>query len=116
MSYSFLFRDAVKNVFFVDLYDNFGLAHDLMGKHNACRVYIRATPRGRMFVGSPLSRAILNRFGISSASVRIVGRRDPYAVCRAFSYALQNHENLDEFARDRGLRYLTLRWIYDNKI
>ena len=106
----------MKNVFFVDLFDNYGFAHDLMGKHNSCRVYIRATPRERAMVGSPLSRAILTRFGVASASVKIVGRRDPYAVCRAFSYALQNHENIDETARDRGLRYLTLRWIYDNKI
>jgi small subunit ribosomal protein S5 len=110
------FRDAVKNIVFIDLYDNFGLAHDLYGRHNACHVYIKATPRERPFVGSPLARQILNRFGISTASVRIVGRRDPYAVCRAITYALQKHQNLDEFARDRGLRYLTLRWIYDNKI
>jgi ribosomal protein S5 len=100
----------------VDLYDNACLAHDLYGRHNACHVYIRATPRERPFVGSELSREILTRFGICSASVKIAGRRDPYAVCRAFTYALLKHQNLDEFARDRGKRYLTLKWIYDNNI
>ena len=30
--------------------------------------------------------------------------------------ALKQHENIDEFAKDRGKRYLTLKWLYENNI
>ena len=110
------FRDALRNLVHVDLYENQGLAHDLYGKHNNCRAYIRATPASRSMVASKLSRAVLERFGIASASVKLVGRRDPYAQVRALFNALRTHENIDEFARDRGQRYVTLKWAYDNKV
>jgi len=100
----------------IDLFDNFGLAHDLHGKHNSCHAYIRATPRSRAIVGSPFATAVLTRFGISSASVKLVGRRDPYAMVRALFDAIRQHENVDEFAKDRGKRYLSLRWAYDQKL
>jgi ribosomal protein S5 len=69
-----------------------------------------------MMVASPFATAILTRFGIGTASVKLVGRRDPYAMCRAIFNALQQHENIEEFAKDRGKRYLTLKWIYENNV
>ena len=110
------FRSALRNLTHIDLFDNYGLAHDLHGKHNSCHAYIKATPRSRIMVASPFAQAILTRFGISSASVKIVGRRDPYAQVRAVFNAVAKHENVDEFARDRGQRYLDLRWAYDKSI
>jgi len=70
----------------------------------------------RVFVGSPFAEAVLSRFGIASASCRIVGNRNPYSVVRAMFKAIEHHENIDEIARDRGQRYLTLRWALKNKI
>lgn len=111
-----LCRDALKNLLFIDLYENSSLAHDLYGRHNSCHVYIRSTPKSRIFVGSPVVEEILTRFGIASASVKVVGRRNPYSVIRAIFNALDKHENLDEFAKDRGKRYLSLKWAYDNNV
>jgi small subunit ribosomal protein S5 len=110
------FRDALRNLTFIDLYDNFGLAHDLYGKHNACHAYIRATPRARLMVASPFAQSILESFGISSCSCKLVGRRNPYSMARAIFKALEKHENIDEFAKARGKRYLTLRWAYENRM
>lgn len=109
-------RDALRNLVFIDLYDQFGFAHDLHGKHNSCHAYIKATDRNRMMVGSPFATAVLERFGVGSASVKLVGRRDPYAMVRALFDAVAKHENIDEFAKDRGRRYLTIKWLYDNNI
>ena len=67
-------------------------------------------------VASPFATAVLTRFGIGSASVKLIGRRDPYAMVRAMFNALKQHENIDEFAKDRGKRYLTLKWLYDNNM
>jgi len=110
------FRDALNNLVFIDLYDNFGLAHDVHGKHNGCHAYIRATPRSRLMTASSLATSIFNRFGISSASCKLVGRRNPYSMVRAIFNALEKHENIDEFAKARGQRYLTLKWAYDKNI
>lgn len=110
------FRQALRNLTHIDLYDNFGLAHDLHGKHNSCHAYIKATPRSREMVASPFATEILTRFGIGSASVKLVGRRDPYAMVRAMFNALGQHENIDEYAKDRGKRYLTLKWAHDQKL
>ncbi len=110
------YRDAFRNLVHVDLYNNAGLAHDLYGKHNSCKVYIRATPASRHMVGSDLACGILQRFGISSASVKIVGRRDPYAQVYAIMNALSMHQNIDETARSRGMKYATLAWIMKNGV
>ena len=69
------FRDALRNLYFIDLYDGASLYHDVHGKHNSCHAYIKATPKTRMMVGSPFACSILERFGINSASVKLVGRR-----------------------------------------
>lgn len=100
----------------IDLYENSCLAHDLYGKHNSCKVYIRATPRDRILVAGDLVEAILTHIGITSASVKVAGRRNPYSVVRAIFDALKKHENLDEYAKDRGQRYLTLKWLQKNNI
>ena len=109
-------RDALRNLIFIDLYDNYGLAHDLHGKHNSCHAYIKATPRYRKMVASSFAKAILLRIGIGSASVKLVGRRDPYAMCRAIFNALEKHQNIVEFAKARGERYLSLKWMYDQNL
>eukprot|EP01038_Epipyxis_sp_PR26KG_P008526 gene8526-11526_t len=110
------FRDALRNLVHIDLYDNFGLAHDVHGKHNSCQVYIRATPRSREMVCSPLAEEILTRFGIGTVSMKIVGRRNPYSQVRAIFKAISKHENIDETAKNRGKRYLTLKWAHENNV
>lgn len=110
------FRDALKNIVHVDLYDNFGLAHDVYGKHNACHAYIRRTPRSRMMVASSFATEVLTRFGISSVSCKLVGRRDPYAMIKAIFNAVAKHQNIDEIAKARGKSYLTLKWTMDNLV
>ena len=107
------FRDALRNLVYLDLYENAALAHDLRGKHNDCIVYIRATPKARDMVASPLARSIFNSLGIVSCSAKIVGNRHPYSMVRAIFNALSKHKNIDEIAKERGTRYLTLKWMYD---
>ena len=112
----FIDRNSIRNLLHIDLYDNFGVAHDLYGKHNSCHCYIRATPIGREMVASAFAGEVLNRFGISSATVKMIGNRNPYSQINAIFNALSHHENIDEFAKDRGQRYLSLRWAYDKGI
>ena len=108
------FRDALRNIVHVDLFEGKTFAHDLYGKHNACHAYIRATHESRLMVGGDLAEEILTLFGAKSFSVKIVGRRDPYAQVNAIFNAVTKHENLEEIARARGQRYLTLEWLHKN--
>lgn len=110
----YLYSASLRNLTHIDLYENYGLAHDLHGKHNSCHAYIRATPRSRMMVASPFASSVLLRFGIGSASVKLVGRRDPYSMVMSLFDALSKHQNIDEYAKARGKRYLTLKWAQDN--
>lgn len=110
------FRAALRDLKHIDLFENFGLAHDVFGQHNSCRAYIGATPRSREFVGSKFAYEILTRFGIGACSIKLNGRRDPYAMTNAIFNAVTKHENIDEFAKDRGKRYLSLKWAYDNSV
>jgi len=108
-------RDALRNLYHIDLYDNFGLAHNLYGKHNSCHCYILATPKNREMIANGTADSILNLFGVSTASVKFKGRRNPFSMVRSMFNAIEKHENIDETAKKRGLRYLTLRWAYQNK-
>ena len=100
----------------MDLYDNYGLCHDVHGKHNACHAYIRHTSKERLMVASPYASEILLRFGISSVSCKLVGRRDPYAQVRSIFNALSKHMNIDEIAKMRGKRYYSLQYALDNRV
>lgn len=106
----------MRNVIHIDLFENAAFAHDLHGKHNSCHAYIRATPPSRDMVASPFARAVLNRFGVASASVKLIGRRNPYSMVRALFNAIEKHQNIDEYAKSRGKRYLTLKWMMDKNI
>lgn len=112
----FVCRNALRHLVHIDLYDNFGLAHNLFGRHNSCYCYITATPSYREMVASPFASEVLNRFGISSASVKLVGNRNPYSQINAIFNALSKHENIDEIAKDRGKRYLSVRWAHDRNL
>lgn len=67
-------------------------------------------------VASPFSQAILNLFGIGSASVKLIGRRDPYAKVMALFDAIKKHQNIDEYSKARGKRYLSEKWLRDQGI
>lgn len=65
-------------------------------------------------VASDFASCILLKFGIASASVKLTGRREPYSMVRAIFNALQQHQNIDEYAKITGKRYLSLKWARDN--
>lgn len=95
-------RLCKKNIFFVDRYQNDGLTRDLAGKQNSCKVQIRSNDSG--LYGNPLMREILKYFGITRASCKAFGNRNPFNVVRATFKALMTHESIEEIAMKRGKR------------
>ena len=102
------FRATKKNLIHVDLYRNRCITTPLYGKHNSCRVIIQAgDPRVPSMEGRMITD-ILRVFGVECGEARSVGRRNPYSVVRAVFNAMSQHEGVEEIARKRGRRLITL--------
>jgi len=101
-------RFCKRNIYFVDRYMGSGLTHDLVGKHNSCKVYLRAVPLGFGLRGNELIEEILVSFGITDAACKARGNRNVYNVVRATFKALLTHETIEEIAMKRGKRLLNL--------
>ena len=51
---------------------------------------------------------ILRVFGVESGEARSVGRRNPYSVVRAVFDAMSKHVGVEEVARKRGRRLISV--------
>jgi len=102
-------KHCKRNVFYIDRYLNTGLSYDLAGKHNSCKVRLRATSPDYGLHGHPLICEILKYAGISDATGKSHGNRNPYNVVYATFKALMTHESLEEIAMKRGKKLLNLQ-------
>ena len=102
-------KHCKRNVFYIDRYLNTGLIYDLAGRHNSCKVELRATKPDYGLFGNPLITEILKFAGISDATSKAHGNRNPYNVVYATFKALATHESLEEIAMKRGKKLLNLR-------
>jgi len=101
-------KHCKRNVFYVDRYLNTGLSYDLAGKHNSCKVRLRAVRPDYGLHGHPLICEILKYAGITDATSKSHGNRNPYNVVYATFKALMTHESLEEIALKRGKKLLNL--------
>jgi small subunit ribosomal protein S5 len=101
-------RLCKKNIFFTPRYLGSGLTHDLVGKHNSCRVYLRAVPPGFGLRGHDLIQEILTSFGISDCVAKSHGNRNIYNVVYATFKALLTHDSIEDIAMRRGKRLINL--------
>ena len=101
-------RKAKKNIIFVEPYNGCGLTGDLVGKHNSCKIFLRAVGLNRNLRGHPLVKEILARAGITCCTAKSQGNRNPYNVVQATFKALVTHESIEEVAMKRGRRFLNL--------
>lgn len=100
-------RLCKRNIFFVDRYKD-GICHDLSGRHNSTRVYIRMNTQGQGLRGNPLMREILMRFGITNAVCKAHDNRHPWNVVMATFKALQTHCSMEDTAMARGRRLVSM--------
>ena len=102
-------KHCKRNVFYIDRYLNSGLSYDLAGRHNSCKVRLRAVSPDYGLHGHPLITEILKYAGISDATSKSHGNRNPYNVVYATFKALMTHESLEEIAMKRGKKLLNLQ-------
>ena len=97
-----------RNIFFVDRYKGGGLTRDLVGRHNSCKVTLRAVQPHFGMNGHPLVMDILMHFGISDCSCKTHGNRNHHNVVRATFKALATHESIEDISLKRGKRLMNL--------
>lgn len=102
-------KHCKRNVFYVDRYLNSGVTYDLAGRHNSCKVQIRAVTPDYGLHGHPLICEILKFSGISDASTKSHGNRNPYNVVYATFKALMTQESLEEVALKRGKKLINMQ-------
>lgn len=102
------FREAFKNLIHLDLYRGRCITTPLHGRHNSCHVYIQAGNPLKPNKEGRMVNDILRLFGVECGEARSVGRRNPYSLIRAIFDALKQHEGVEEIARKRGRRLISL--------
>lgn len=102
-------RHCKRNVFYINRYLNSGLSYDIAGKHNSCRVALRAVRPDYGLHGHPLICEILKYAGITDATTKSHGNRNPYNVVYSTFKALMTHESLEDIAMKRGKKFLNLQ-------
>lgn len=101
-------RQCRRNIFFVDRHKGSGLTRDLAGRHNSCKVILRAVDPHFGLHGHPLVSDILLYCGITDCTAKTHGNRNQYNVVRATFKALMIHESMEEIALKRGKRLMNL--------
>ena len=104
-------RKCKRNIFFVERYKGSGLTSDLAGRHNSCKVILRAVDPNFGLHGHPLVSDILLYFGISDCTAKTFGNRNQYNVVRATFKALMTHESMEQIALKRGRRLMNLERV-----
>ena len=104
-------RNCRRNIFFVDRHKGSSLTRDLAGRHNSCKVILRAVDPHFGLHGHPLVCDILLYFGISDCTAKTFGNRNQYNVVRATFKALMTHENMEQIALKRGRRLMNLERV-----
>lgn len=99
-------KKTKRNIFFIDRYQGDGITCDLAGKHNNCKVVLRATDNGLR--GNELIREILKRIGITNVAAKAYGKRNLYNVVYATFKALLTHESIEDISLKRGKRLMSL--------
>jgi small subunit ribosomal protein S5 len=101
-------RQCKRNIFFVDRHKGTALTRDLAGRHNSCKVTLRAVDVNYGLHGHPLVSDILLYCGITDCTAKTYGNRNQYNVVRATFKALMTHESMEDTAMKRGKRIMNL--------
>lgn len=91
-------RDMIR----VPLREGRTLHHDVMGRHGAGRVVLRAAPPGTGIIAGGPMRAVFETLGIHDVVAKSVGTSNPYNMVRATFDALKRETSPRQVAAKRG--------------
>ena len=85
------------------------LHHDVLGRHGAGKVFLRAAPPGTGIIAGGPMRAVFETLGIQDVVAKSLGSSNPYNVVRATFDALKHQDSPRSVAARRSIKVSTLQ-------
>ena len=93
---------AKRNLIRVPLREGRTLHHDVLGRHGAGKVFLRAAPPGTGIIAGGPMRAVFDVLGVQDVVAKSIGSSNPYNMVRATFDALKREQSPRSVAARRG--------------
>jgi small subunit ribosomal protein S5 len=100
---------AKRNVIRVPLREGRTLHHDVLGRHGAGKVYLRAAPPGTGVIAGGPMRAVFETLGMQDVVAKSIGSSNPYNMVRATFDALKHQDSPRSVAARRNIKVSALQ-------
>ena len=100
---------AKRSLIRVPLREGRTLHHDVLGRHGAGKVILRAAPPGTGIIAGGPMRAVFETLGVADVVAKSFGSSNPYNMVRATFDALKSQMHPKDVAAQRGIKYSTLQ-------
>ena len=102
-------ESAKRNVTRVPLREGRTLHHDVLGRHGAGKVFLRAAPPGTGIIAGGPMRAVFETLGMQDVVAKSLGSSNPYNMVRATFDALKHQDSPRSVAARRNIKVSTLQ-------
>jgi small subunit ribosomal protein S5 len=85
------------------------LHHDVLGRHGAGKVFLRAAPPGTGIIAGGPMRAVFETLGMQDVVAKSIGSSNPYNMVRATFDALKHQDSPRSVAARRSIKVSTLQ-------
>jgi len=100
---------AKRSLLRVPLREGRTLHHDVLGRHGAGKVFLRAAPPGTGIIAGGPMRAVFETLGMQDVVAKSIGSSNPYNMVRATFDALKRQDSPRSVAARRNLKVSTLQ-------
>jgi small subunit ribosomal protein S5 len=100
---------AKRNLVRVPLREGRTLHHDVLGRHGAGKVYLRAAPPGTGIIAGGPMRAVFETLGMQDVVAKSIGSSNPYNMVRATFDALKHQDSPRSVAGRRNIKVSALQ-------
>ena len=100
---------AKRGLIRVPLRDGRTLHHDVLGRHGAGRVVLRAAPAGTGIIAGGPMRAVFETLGVHDVVAKSQGSSNPYNMVRATFEALSQEDSPRQVAARRNIKVSLLQ-------
>ena len=100
---------AKRNLIRVPLREGRTLHHDVLGRHGAGKVFLRAAPPGTGIIAGGPMRAVFESLGMQDVVAKSIGSSNPYNMVRATFDALKHQDSPRSVAQRRNIKVSTLQ-------
>src|ERR1700739_1821990 len=100
---------ATRSLLRVPLREGRTLHHDVLGRHGAGKVFLRAAPAGTGIIAGGPMRAVFETLGMQDVVAKSIGSSNPYNMVRATFDALKSQDSPRSVAARRSIKVSTLQ-------